>query len=94
VPVSVGDGVTVIPSTVDVHVRGARSVVRSLGPSDLRVVVAIDSIPGSVPPEGVMVPLRVDGRPGTTATAVPGIVRLEVGRLPADTFSLSPRQPR
>jgi hypothetical protein len=94
VPVSVGDGVNVTPATVDVHVRGARSAVRSLSPGELHVVVAIDSIPGSVPPQGVMVPLRVDVRSGLTATAAPGIVRLEVGRLPVDTVPLPSRPGR
>jgi YbbR domain-containing protein len=88
VPVSVGEGVSVTPAAVDVHVRGARSVVRSLTPSDLRVVVAIDSVPANVPPQGIMVPLRVENGAGVAATAVPAIVRLEVGRLPVDTLPL------
>lgn len=85
VTVNVGPGVTVSPAAVDVHVRGARSVVGGLTPGDLRVVVAIDSIPERVPAQGIMVPLRVEARGGLTATAAPNIVRLDVVPEPRDS---------
>lgn len=77
VPVSIGGGVTVRPSTVTVRLRGPEQIVRAMAPETFRVVVAIDSIPGRIPEEGIAVPVRIEGLPpGVTAAASPASVRL------------------
>ncbi|HET8654589.1 MAG TPA: YbbR-like domain-containing protein [Longimicrobiaceae bacterium] len=86
VPISVGPGVVVHPGAVDVVLRGAEGLVGPLRPADFRVVIAIDSIPERLPPEGMLVPLRVDGVPaGVTAAAHPRAARLMPTRAPADS---------
>jgi YbbR domain-containing protein len=61
IPVSVGAGVVIRPTEVDVVIRGPRSAVEAVGPGTFRVVLAIDGIPSQIPPAGVQVPLRVEG---------------------------------
>lgn len=88
VPVSVGPGVAVRPTSVDVSIAGPSSRVRILRPGDFRVVVAIDSIPSQLPAEGLSAPLRLEGLPPSVrATVNPPAVRLVPGRLPRDTVA-------
>lgn len=76
-PVSVGPGVTIRPSQVGARLRGPRSRVLSVEPQNVRVVMAIDSIPAQVPPGGAVVPLRLEGLPpGVQGTLEPRAVRL------------------
>lgn len=77
IAISVGEGVVVRPEVVDVLLSGPRSMVERLQPGDFRVVVSIDSIPSFIPPEGLSVPVRVEGlRSGVSASVVPPAVRL------------------
>jgi YbbR domain-containing protein len=77
VPVSLGGDLVVIPDTVSVHLRGPQSIVGALQPADLRVAVAIDSIPETIPDDGMVVPLRADPpRSGVQAAPVPYAARL------------------
>jgi YbbR domain-containing protein len=77
VPVSLGGDLVVIPDTVSVHLRGPKSVVEALQREDLRVAVAIDSIPETIPDDGMIVPLRADPpRSGVQASPVPYAARL------------------
>jgi YbbR domain-containing protein len=77
VPVSVGAGVAIRPEAVDVAVRGSREAVAALRPGDFRVVLALDSIPTSLPAGGIPVALRVEGlAPGVSAVLSPDSVRL------------------
>jgi YbbR domain-containing protein len=86
VPVSVGQGIAIRPTAVDVAVRGGRSAVEPLKPGDFRVVLALDSIPSQLPAGGLSVPLRVEGlAPGVGVTLTPGSVRLFPGNAPADS---------
>lgn len=101
VPVSIGGGVRVRPTSVDVRLKGPEQIVRTLSADGLRAVVAIDSIPGRIPEEGVSVPIRVETLPaGVTAEAVPPSVRLfpavveatpdTVAAVPRDTTAAAP----
>jgi hypothetical protein len=75
--VSVGPGITIRPAQVGVRLRGPRSRVLSVEPQNIRVVMAIDSIPAQVPPGGAAVPLRLQGLPpGVQGTLEPRAVRL------------------
>jgi hypothetical protein len=77
VPVALGGDLVLIPDTVSVRLRGPRSIVEALQPADLRVAVAIDSIPGSIPDDGIAVPLRADPpRSGVQAAPIPVAARL------------------
>ena len=77
VPISLGSGVTVRPSVVDVLLSGPRSLVEAVQPESLRIAVAIESVPGYIPPEGVSVPLRAEQVPAEVrASVVPPAVRL------------------
>lgn len=77
VPISLGDGVRVRPQTVNVQLRGVRQRLARVQRGDFRVVVAIDSIPGRIPPDGLAVPLRVEQLPpGLEAAPNPRTVRL------------------
>jgi hypothetical protein len=77
VQVDLGPGLVVTPDTVSVRLRGPRSLVQALQPSDLRVVVSIDSIPETIPPEGVNVPLRAESpAPGVQARPLTASARL------------------
>jgi hypothetical protein len=51
------------PATVDVQLRGARSLVTSVDPRDLSVVVTAGLVEGMVPGEERRVPLRLEGVP-------------------------------
>jgi YbbR domain-containing protein len=89
VPVSVGPGITIRPSTVDVRLRGPRRTVEQITPGELRVAIAIDSIPVRIPPEGLPVPLRVDRpRPGVQASIEPSGVRIYPERTILDTIAV------
>lgn len=89
VPVSAGDGVSIRPQEVSVRVRGPESRLQGLTPASFRVAMAIDSIPTRVPPDGVPIPLRVEGMPGwAQVEVVPASVRLFPGRLLLDTVSV------
>jgi YbbR domain-containing protein len=86
VEISVGAGVTVRPSVVDVVLSGPRSVVETIQPSAFRVVVAIPEIPEFIPLEGLSVPLRVEQlRSGVSGSVVPPAVRLLPATSAADT---------
>lgn len=86
VPISVGGGVTVRPSVVDVVLSGPRSIVESIQPGTFRVVVSINQVPDIIPLEGMSVPLRVEQlRGGVSATVLPPAVRLLPGDAPPDT---------
>ena len=77
VPISLGSGVTVRPAVVDVLLSGPRSRVESVQPESLRIAVAIESVPGYIPPEGLSVPLRAEQVPAeVSASIVPPAVRL------------------
>lgn len=77
VPVSLGGDFVLVPDTVSVHLRGPRSIVSALQAADLRVAVAIDSIPETIPDDGMVVPLRADPpRSGVQAAPVPYAARL------------------
>lgn len=77
VRVDVGPGIGILPTEVDVTLRGPSSVVQAVSPEFFRVVISIDEIPVRIPPGGVTVPLRIDGlRPGITAALSPPQVRL------------------
>lgn len=77
VAVEVGQGISVLPGTVSLRLRGPQSVLRGILPGALRVVVAIDSIPVQIPPTGLPVPLRVERLPpGVTAVVQPETARL------------------
>lgn len=97
VPVSVGPGVTIRPAEVGVRLRGARSRVLAVEPEEIRVVMAIDSIPERVPPGGTSVPLRLEGLPpGVQGTLEPRAVQLlPTPALRLDTVPVGPvRVPR
>lgn len=85
VPISVGYGVTMMPTTVDVLLSGPRSIVEAMQSEDFRVVVAIPSIPEEIGPEGVSVPLRLEQLP----PRVTGSIVPPAGRL----FPVSPAEP-
>jgi YbbR domain-containing protein len=85
VQVDLGPGLVVTPDTVSVRLRGPRSLVEALQPSELRVVVSIDSIPETIPPEGVIVPLRAESpAPAVQARPLTASARLFPRILPAD----------
>ncbi|MFQ5536784.1 MAG: CdaR family protein [Gemmatimonadota bacterium] len=65
-----GEAVRVDPPTVDVTLRGARSLVTAVDARDLRVVVDPDLLRGMVPGEARRVPLRLEGTPALLAAAV------------------------
>jgi YbbR domain-containing protein len=86
VPISVGPGLTLSPSTVDIRVVGPRSVMAGLGADDFRVVLSIDSIPQRFPEGGLPVPLRVERlQRGVQAELTPGATRMLPARTPRDT---------
>lgn len=94
IPVSVGTGVAVRPTQVDLLLRGPRSVVEAAAAAPLRVVVSIDSIPGQVPPGGITVPLRVEGAPpGVSVTLSPATVQLIPLRMMLDSVQLPGGEP-
>jgi len=77
VPVTFGGGLQLAPEAVEVHLRGGRSAVEAVAPEALRVVLAIDSIPGQVPPGGHAVPVRIEGVDGRIrASTSPATVHL------------------
>lgn len=77
VPISVGGGVIVRPTSANVQFTGPQRIVQPLRLGDFRVVVSIDSIPSQIPPEGLLVPLRVERAPrGVRAQVAPARVRL------------------
>lgn len=93
VPVSTGPGITLRPSMVDVRLRGPRSVLEGLTQGSIRVVVSIDSIPARIPPDGVAVPLRLEGvPPGVQGELTPASARLFPERMILDTVPVE-RQP-
>jgi YbbR domain-containing protein len=90
VPVDVGPGIVISPRQVTVHLRGPASVVEGPLPFS-RVAVAVDELPVRVPPEGVMLPLRLDRlRAGVEATIEPSAVRLFPNAMAADTLPDDP----
>jgi hypothetical protein len=62
--------IVIRPSSIDVTLRGARSLVTSVDPADLRVWVAPELVQGIAPGESRRVPVHVDG--------VPQLVSVEV----------------
>lgn len=52
------------PSTVEVRLRGAQTLVTAVDPRSLSVVVDADLVEGMVPGEERRVPLRLEGAPG------------------------------
>ncbi|MBA2668772.1 MAG: hypothetical protein H0U67_00190 [Gemmatimonadetes bacterium] len=86
VPISVGPGVVLNPSTVEVRLRGPRHIVRSMSAEGLRIVISIDSIPVRIPEGGIPVPLRVERlRTGVQAELSPAATRMMPGRVVPDT---------
>jgi YbbR domain-containing protein len=84
--ISVGPGVVLNPSTVDVRLRGPGRVVQAMSADELRVVISIDSIPVRIPDSGIPVPLRVERlRAGVQAELSPAATRMMPGRFAADT---------
>lgn len=91
ISVTLGAGLAVTPDTVSVQLHGPRSIVTALQPMDLRVVVAIDSIPDTIPEDGLVVPLRADSpRPGVQATPLPASTRLLPSGAPAEAVPAAP----
>lgn len=89
VPISVGPGLSLLPSTVDVRLVGPRSVLQTVRPQDLRVVIALDSIPPRFPEGGLPVPLRVEQLPpGIQAEVIPGATRMTADRPVLDTVAV------
>ena len=84
VPISTGPGLNISPRRADVVLRGARSVVGPLRSVDFRLVLAIDSIPTQLPPEGLSIPLRAEGLPEGVAAS--GIVPASVLLVPGETM--------
>lgn len=77
IPISVGPGVTMLPTTVDVLLSGPRTLVEAIRPESFRVVVAIPSIPAEIGPDGISVPLRLEQLPPrVTGSIVPPAGRL------------------
>lgn len=71
--------VVVEPSTIQVRLAGARSIITSLDPSRLRVWVPPELFEGMDPGEERFLRVRVDGVP-PLVTAVPGTERVTVRR--------------
>ncbi|HEX6040644.1 MAG TPA: hypothetical protein VFZ20_21475, partial [Longimicrobium sp.] len=77
VQVYVPDGLEATPSRIQLNVQGPRRVVERILPVTVRAVVARDSLPAAIPPEGVDAPLVFDGLPGgATPVATPARVRI------------------
>lgn len=68
-----GDGpeLTVGPTTVDVTLRGARTLVTAVDPADLRAWVAPELLEGMTPGEDRRVPVKVEGVPDLVSLSVP-----------------------
>ncbi len=96
VTVSLPEGMAAAPAQVEVSVSGARRVLERVFPGGVRVVVPRDSLPASLPPQGVDAPLAVEGLPpGVTARANPGRVRvMPRAAAPAPTDSAPPQEVR
>lgn len=95
VEVDVGPGIGILPTTVDVTLRGPASVVAAISPAYFRVVVSIDEIPPRIPSGGVPVPVRVDGmRPGVQVSIDPPQVRLLPQTIGTDTIVAPAALPR
>ena len=75
IPVSVPEGLVAEPAQVQVTAAGAERTLARILPVQLRAYA--DSLPATVPPEGVEVPLVIDGMPGGT-TARAGVPRVRV----------------
>ena len=89
--VSVGNGIAVRPTQVDLLLRGGRRAIAATGSAPIRVVVSIDSIPELIPAGGVAVPLRVEGLPaGVSAALTPRTVQLLPLRMIVDSVSVAP----
>jgi hypothetical protein len=77
VPVTTPAGMAAEPAQVEVRVTGPDRVVRTVLPSQLRVVVRRDSLPARVPQEGMRTPVVVEGLPaGARGRAMPTHVRV------------------
>ena len=67
---------------------------KGISPASFRVVIAIEEIPGEIPDEGVVVPLRIDGLPQRIEGSVdPGEVLLMPGSAPAPNPAASEGSP-
>lgn len=76
-PVSVPDGLVAEPALVQVTVAGAERTVGRVFPAQVRAYVPRDSIPASVPPQGVEAPVVLEGvPPSAAARADPARVRV------------------
>ncbi|MBW3569912.1 MAG: YbbR-like domain-containing protein [Gemmatimonadetes bacterium] len=95
VPVSVPGGLVATPARVQVSVSGARRVLERVFAGGVRAYVPRDSLPPVVPPEGVEVPVVVDGLPpNTRARANPPRVRVRPeGAAPVPAAGLPPAPP-
>lgn len=67
------------PSSIQVRIVGARTLVMALDPARLRAWVPEEVLRGMAPGEERIVPLRIDGVPALV-TAVPSIDRIRVRR--------------
>ncbi|HEU0301809.1 MAG TPA: hypothetical protein VFR37_20310 [Longimicrobium sp.] len=77
ISVSVPDGLVAEPAQVQVTVAGAERMLGRVFPAQLRAYVPRDSLPATVPPQGVEAPLLLEGAPaGTTARATASRVRV------------------
>jgi hypothetical protein len=77
VAVAVPDGLVAEPAQVQVAVGGAERTVDRVFPAQVRAYVPRDSLPATVPAEGVEAPLVLDGvPPGAAARATPARVRV------------------
>lgn len=67
-----GGSIVVSPDSVEIRLRGARTLVNAVDPADLRAWITPDLVEGMAPGEERRVPVRVEG--------VPRLVGLEVPR--------------
>lgn len=89
-PVVTEAGVRIVPTTANVQLLGAQRALSRIAPNDFRLILAIDSIPSDVPPEGLSVPIRVEGLPpGIQANPSPRSVLL----LPSPAAERAPAAP-
>jgi hypothetical protein len=94
-PVSVPDGLVAVPGGVQVTVSGPQRALNAVFPAALRAVVPRDSLPASIPPEGVDAPIVFEGLPpGVRAQPARVRVRPPGARPDSATPAAPDSQPR
>lgn len=84
-----GTDIMVSPSTVQVRLTGARTLVTAVAPGSLRVWVPPEALRGMAPGEERRVPIRVDGAP-SLVTVVPALELVTVRRAADHTDPSAP----